>query len=142
MDLESSRFSTADYSFHQDPPDNSCYYDNFNDNFPSTLDFTDTNYNSTLSLCTFQGDRAGGYYYPVDSPLAGLFFTLSTIEIEFDEGVPPPCEDLPTEFVCGESHPSIASIGFFTLRDTVLYSVSVNHKFLRYTKQLQEKDIE
>jgi AAA+ ATPase superfamily predicted ATPase len=69
MDPESSRFSTAEYSFHQDPPDNNDYNfeyisPNFNEDYshyyPSTTDFTDT---AKLSLYTYAGDRAGGDYF-------------------------------------------------------------------------------
>jgi hypothetical protein len=96
MDPEASRFSTADYSFHQDPPDSNEYiFDNdssiFNEEYsyyyPSTIDFIDTDYDTALSLYTYIGDRAGG---------SNLFWNEphSTLEVEFDEGVSPPCEDL------------------------------------------------
>jgi hypothetical protein len=54
----------------------------------------------------------------------------------------PPCEDLPTEFICGRSHPSLSTVGSFDLRDTVLYPIPVNDKLRVYTKQLQEEDID
>jgi hypothetical protein len=55
MDPESSSFSTADHSFYNNPPDNN--KDNFNNNspnlndnysyyYPSTIDFTDTTYDT------------------------------------------------------------------------------------------------
>jgi hypothetical protein len=128
MDLESSSFSTADYSFHQDPPDNNEYNfnnisPNFNENYsyyyPSTIDFTDTAYDTERSLYKYAGDRAGGDYFTLQ--LRKLFWTnSSSIEIEFDEGVSPPCEDFPTEFICAESYPRLSSVGSFDLRDTVL----------------------
>jgi hypothetical protein len=126
MDLECFSFSTADYSFHQDPSDyNGFDVDNITPDYPSTLDFTDTKYNSTLSLCTFAENRAGGYYYPVHLPFFNFFSNEphSTIEVEFDEGVSPQCEDLHTYYICAESHPSVSTIGSFDLRDTVLYQL-------------------
>jgi hypothetical protein len=134
MDPESSSFSTADYSFHQDTPDNNEYIcennsPKFNEDYsyyyPSTIDFTDTAYDTELSLYTYSGDRAGGSYYPYHEPFVNLFWDEphSIVEVEFDEGVSPPCEDLPSEYICARSHPSISSIGSFDLRDTVLYPV-------------------
>jgi hypothetical protein len=125
MDPESSRFSTADYSFHQDPPDNNEYifnnnspnfYDDYSYYYPSTVDFTEKDYDTELSLYTYIGDRAGGNYYLYHEPFMNLFWNEphSTIEVEFDEGVSPPCEDLPSEYICSESHPSISTVSFLT----------------------------
>jgi hypothetical protein len=122
MDPESSSFFSADYSFYNDPPDNN--EDNFHNNssnfnddysyyYPSTVDFTDKDLDTELSLYTYYKDyRAGGGYFTLD--LRDFFWTNSTsIEIELDEGVSPPCEDLPTKFICGRSHKSLSTIGSF-----------------------------
>jgi hypothetical protein len=150
MDLELSSLSTADYSFYNDPPDNNEYYFDYNSpnfivdysyHYPSTVDFTDKDFYDELSLFTYYKDRAGGAYFPLE--LRDLLWTNSTsTEIEFDKGVSPPCEDLPTEFICGRSYNSLSTIGSFNLRDTVLYPIPVNDKLRVYTKQLQEEDIE
>jgi hypothetical protein len=114
-------FSTADYSFYNDPPDNNEYNfnnisPNFNDDYsyyyPSTADFTDRDFYDELSLFTYYKDRAGGAYFPLE--LRDLFWNNRTsIEIEFDKGVSPPCEDLPTKFICERSHKSLSTIGSF-----------------------------
>jgi hypothetical protein len=150
MDPELSSFSTADYSFYNNPLDNNKYnFHNsspkFNEDYsfyyPSTVDFTDKVFYDELSLFTYYKDRAGGAYFPLE--LRDSFWTNSTsIEIEFDEGVSPPCEDLPTKFICGRSHKSLSTIYSFDLRDTVLYPIPVNNKLRLYTKQLQEEDID
>jgi hypothetical protein len=152
MDLESSSFSTADYSFHQDTPDNNVYNFNnislnFNDDYsyyPSTVDFTDKDFDTELSLYTYYKDRAGGAYYPYYEPRVNLLWNKhhTTVEVEFDKGVSPPREDLPSEYVCVESHPSISSIGSFDLRDTVLYPVPGDRKIKRYNQELQVEDID
>jgi hypothetical protein len=76
--------------------------------------------------------------------LVNLFWnnSHSTVEVAFDEGVSPPCEDLPSEYICLESHPSISTVGSFDLRDTVLYPVPGDNKVKRYTQQLQVEDID
>jgi hypothetical protein len=74
MDPELSSFSTADYSFYNDPPDNNenNFYDNspnFNDDYtyyyPSTVDFTYKDFDDELSLYTYYKGRAGGAYFPL-----------------------------------------------------------------------------
>jgi hypothetical protein len=70
MDPESSRFSTADYSFHQNPPDNNEYI--FNNNSPN---------------CG---------YYPLTIPF--WWQDHFTIEIDFDQGVPLPFSEMPTSY--------------------------------------------
>jgi hypothetical protein len=125
MDPESSSFSTADYSFYNDPPDDNEYNfnnssPNFNDDYsyqyPSTLDFTDSDFYDKLSLYTYYKDRAGGAYYPYYKPHVNVLWNdhHTTAEIEFDEGVSPPCEDIPLEYICVESHPSISTVGLLT----------------------------
>jgi hypothetical protein len=153
MDPESSCFSTADYSFHQDPPVSNGYiFDSnspsFNEDnsyyYPSTIDFTDTAYDTELSLYTYYKYRSGGNYYPYYEPRVNVLWNdhHTTVEIESDEGVSPPCEDLPSEYICVESHPSISTIGSFDLRDTVLYPVAGDNKVKGYTQQLQVEDID
>jgi hypothetical protein len=65
-----------------------------------------------------------------------------TVEVKFDEGVPPSCEDLPSEYIWVESHPSISTVSSFDLRDTVLYPVTGDRKVKCYAQQLQIEDIE
>jgi hypothetical protein len=119
MDPESSSFSTADYSFPPDPPYNND--GNNNNNTPNNNDtfdtstLGDTEYDSTLS-----GQTVSEYYFPL------YFHTDCVIDIEFEEGVSPPCTTLPSVFVCGQSLPSLDSIRSYDLRDTVLYPVPVN----------------
>jgi hypothetical protein len=114
MDLESSSFSNADYSFHQDPPDSY----NFevkniapNINKPST-----TNNSEIKSQCSLR--TLGTSYFP-------LHFTVESvlIEIEFDAGVTPPCTTLPVYYKCGQS--LSLDIGSFDLEDTILHPVPV-----------------
>jgi hypothetical protein len=76
MDPESSSLSTADFSFHQDPPDNSgSDVDNItpNINEPSTL-----NNNEFESHCSLR--TLGTWYFPL------YFSDKSILEIEFDAG--------------------------------------------------------
>jgi hypothetical protein len=105
MDPESSSFSTADHSFHQDPPDNN-NFDVANItpsiNEPSTANDSDNNrWNSLRTL--------GTPYFP-------LHFTDESvlIEIEFDAGVTPPSTILPVYYKCGQSL-ALDSIGSFDL---------------------------
>jgi hypothetical protein len=113
MDPESSSFSTADHSFHQDPPDhNNFEVDNItpNINEPSTANNSDNNcWNSLRTL--------GTSYFP-------LHFTDESvlIEIEFDAGVTPPSTTLPVSYKCGQSL-TIDSIGSSDLEDTALYPI-------------------
>jgi hypothetical protein len=144
MDPELSSFFTADYSFYNDPPDNNIspnFKDDYSYYFSSMVDFTDRDFYDELSLFTYYKGRAVGAYFPLE--LRDLFCTNGTsIEIEFDEGVSPTCEDLPTEFICGKSHKSLSTIGSFDLRDTILYPILVTNKLLVYTRKLQEDDID
>jgi hypothetical protein len=153
MYSESSSFSTANYSFHNDPPGNNEYNfnsnsPNFNDNYsyyyPSPIDFTDTAYDTELSFYTYYKDRAGGNYYPYYEPRVNILWNEhhTAVEIEFDEGVSPPCEDLPSEYICLESPPSISTVGSFDLGDTVLYPITGDRKIKRYTQELQVEDID
>jgi hypothetical protein len=125
MDPESSSFSTADYSFYQDPPDNNDWDVNnitpfFNDTFDSSTLGNSEN-NSKLSLRTLDT-----YSFPLH------FDKSCVIEIEFDAGLTPPCAacTLPPFFffVCGQSLLTLDSICSFDLKDTVLYPVPVNYK--------------
>jgi hypothetical protein len=83
MDPETSSFSIADYSFYNDPPENNEYsfYNispKFNDDYsyyyPSTVDFTDKDFDTELSLYTYNKDRAGGAYYPYYEPRVNLLW--------------------------------------------------------------------
>jgi hypothetical protein len=127
MDLESSCFSTADYSFHQAPPDNNNFeVENIapNINEPSTANNSDNkSWNSLRTL--------GTPYFP-------LHFTDESvlIEIEFDAGVTPPSTTLPVYYNCGQSL-SLDSIRSFDLEDTVLNPVPVNQVEKVALKQCQ-----
>jgi hypothetical protein len=113
MDPESSSFSTADYSFHQDPPDNNIFeVDNNSPNInkPSTSNISKNNsWNSLRTLGT---------------PYLQLHFTDEgvLIEIEFDVGATPPCTNLPVFLRRGQSM-TLDSIGSFNLEDTFVYPI-------------------
>jgi hypothetical protein len=120
MDRESSSFSTADHSFHQDPPDNNNFdVDNNSPNInepstdnndPSTANNSDNNsWNSLRTL--------GTLYFPLHVTDEGVL-----IEIEFDAGVTPPCPTLPVYYKCDQSL-TLDSIGSFDLEDIAIYLI-------------------
>jgi hypothetical protein len=113
MDPESSRFSTADYSFHQDPPDNNNFEVNNNSpniNEPSTDNISENT--SWNSLCTL-----GTQYFPLHFADKGVH-----IKIEFDVGVTPPFANLPV-FLRRCQLMTLDSIGSFDLEDTFVYLI-------------------
>jgi hypothetical protein len=115
MDPENSSLSTADFSFHQDPPGNSgSDVDDITPNINEPSTENNTEFEIHCSLRTL-----GTWYFP-------LYYLSdeSVLEIEFDAGVTPPSTTLPTHFECGQSL-SLDSIGSFDLKDTVLYPVPV-----------------
>jgi hypothetical protein len=115
VDLESSSFSTAYYSCHQDPPDNNSFeVENIT---PNINESPTTNNSEIKSHCSLR--TVGTWYFPLH------FSDHRVLEIEFDAGVTPPCTTLPVYFECGQSL-SLDSIGSFDLEDTVLYPVPVN----------------
>jgi hypothetical protein len=113
MDPESSSFSTADHSFHQDPPENNNFeVDNItpNINEPSTDNNSDNNsWNSLRTL--------GTPYFP-------LHFTDESvlIKIKFVAVVTPPSTILLVYFKCGQSL-TLDIIGSFDLEDTALFPI-------------------
>jgi hypothetical protein len=121
MDLESSSFSTADYSFHQDPPDHINYdVNNITPNFKDAFD-SSTKCDSEIYTCLSLRTLATWYF-------SVHFDRRSVIEIEFDAGVTPPCANLPAVFECGQSLLNVDSIRSFDLKDTVLYPVPGNYR--------------
>jgi hypothetical protein len=153
MDPESSSFSIAEYFFYNDPPDNNEYNfynispncnDDYSYYYPSRVDFTDKDFDDELSLCTYYKGRAGGAYYLYYEPRVNCVWNENslTVGIAFDEGVSPPCEDLPSEYICVDSHPSISTVGSFDLWDTVLYPIPGDRKIKRCTQELQVEDID
>jgi hypothetical protein len=113
MNPESSSFSTADHSSHQDPPDNNNFLvDNITPNINEPSTANNSNNNSWNSLRTL-----GTPYFPLQFADESVI-----IEIEFNAGVTSPSTTLPVYCKCGQSL-ILDIIGSFDLEDTEVYPI-------------------